>query len=170
MRAWRFSEATDLIDDAEAVIDLRGQVESAAADAGLEAPATLRQAFEDDDGFADALAEGGAELQAIERYVAAAAYRPASVTPVTTLGLLGETPDADLAAARAAFADGALAASAAASDEAAASWLNADPLGQGRAFSIGTFAVALLFMLALIVATRRRRRRRVRMHATRIRT
>ncbi len=171
MRAWRFAEATDLIADAEAVIELRGEVEAAAATAGLVPPATLRQAFEDDDGFADALAEGGAELHAIERYVAATAHRPSDAGPVTTLGLLGETPDADLAAARTAFADGALAGAAEASDEAAASWLNAEPLGQGRAFSIGTIVLAVLFLLALIVATRRRRRqRRVRMHATRIRT
>ena len=115
--------------------------------------------------------EGGAELQAIERYVAATGRRPAEVTPITTLGLLGETPDADLDAAREAFARGELVASTEASDEAAASWLNAEPVGQGRAFSIGTIVVAVLFVLALLLATvKRRQRRRVRMQATRIRT
>jgi hypothetical protein len=170
MRSWRFEDATGLIADAEAALELRDQVEAAAKAAGLEPPATLRQAFEDDDGFADAIAEGGAELHAIERYVAAVSHRPARVTPITTIGLLGEAPEADLVDARAAFADGALAASTEASDEAAASWLNAEPVGQGRAFSLGTIVLAALFVVALLIAlSRRRRRRRVRMHATRIR-
>ena len=135
MRAWRFDEATALIDGAEAVVDLRGKVERAAAAAGLTAPATLRQAFEDDDGFDDALAEGGAELQAIERYVAADADARRGVAAHDARAV-GEHPDADLVAAREAFARGELAASLEASDEAAASWLNAEPVGQGRAFSI----------------------------------
>jgi hypothetical protein len=170
MRSWRFEDATGLIDDAEAALELRDQVEVAAKAAGLEPPPTLRQAFEDDDGFADAIAEGGAELHAIERYVAAVSHRPTQVTPITTLGLLGEAPEADLVDARQAFADGALAASTEASDEAAASWLNAEPVGQGRAFSLGTIVVAALFVLALLIAlSKHRKRRRVRMQATRIR-
>jgi hypothetical protein len=171
MRAWRFDEGTALMDDAESVLELRARVEGAAADAGLIAPVTLRQTFEDDDGFDDALAEGGAELQAIEQYVAAVSLRPAEMTPLMTLGLLGETPDADLAAARDSFARGDLRASGQASDEAAASWVNAEPSGQGRAFSIASIIVALLFIVALlVVSVRRRRRRHVRMHATRLRS
>jgi hypothetical protein len=170
MRAWRFDEATGLIDGAEAVIELRERVDAAATAAGLEPPGALREAFEDDDGFDDAIVEGGAELQAIERYVAAVAHRPVQVTPITTLGLLGETPEDDLVAARQAFAEGSLAASTAASDEAAASWLSAEPIGQGRAFSLAAIVIAALFVVASIFALRRhRRRRRVRMQATRIR-
>lgn len=172
MRAWRFDDATALIDSAEVVVNLRSRVERKAGDAGLSAPAALRMAFEDDDGFDDATAEGGAELQAIERYVDATARRPAAaLTPFVSLGMLGETPEADLDAAREAFARGDLAASAAASDEAAASWSNAESVGQGRAFSLATIVLAVLFALAFVVATmRRRRRRRTRMQATRIRT
>jgi hypothetical protein len=171
MRSWRFDDATSLMDGAGKVVTLRGQVDAAAQAAGLTPPDSLRQAFEDDDGFDDALAEGGAELQTIERYVAAVAKRPAEVTPLMTLGLLNESPETDLVAARDAFAQGDLAASAEASDEAAASWLNAETIGQGRAFSIGTIVVAILFVLTfLLVSMKRRRRRRVRMQATRIRT
>jgi hypothetical protein len=87
------------------------------------------------------------------------------------LGLMGQTPDADLAAARDSFANGDLGASAEAADEAAASWVNAEPSGQGRAFSIASIVVALLFFIALvIVGFRRGRRRRRRMQATRLRT
>jgi hypothetical protein len=160
MRAWRFDQGMTLMDAAEGVLSLRKRVEDAAADAGLSPPVTLRAAFEDDDGFDDAIAEGGAELQAIERYTNAVAARPAEPTPLITLGLIGETPDAQLGTARDAFARGDLAAAAAASDHAAASWLEAEPSGQRRAFSIATIIVALLFILALLVVNLRRRRRR----------
>jgi hypothetical protein len=171
MRSWRFKEANALIDGAAAIIELRGEVELAAGTAGLSAPETLRMAFEDDDGFDDAATEAGAELVAIDRYVAAVSQRPAAMTPLMTLGLWGETPEADLVAAKEAFASGDLAGTTAAADEAAASWLNAESMGQARAFSIGTIVISLLFILALIIVTfRRRRRRRVRMQASRLRT
>ena len=171
MRAWRFEDATALIDGAEDVLALRGRVERAASAAGLTAPASLQQTFEDDDGFDDAIAEGGAELEAIDRYVAADAERPAAMTPLMTLGMWSKHPDADLVAAREAFARGELAASVAASDAAAATWVSAETVGQGRVFSIATIVIALLFLLALLVVTRRRRRRRhVRMQASRLRT
>ena len=171
MRAWRFDQGTQLMDAATAVLDLRARVDAAAADAGLVPPAALREAFEDDDGFDDAIAEGGAELQAIDHYTAAVSKRPAETTPMMQLGLLGQTPDAELASARDAFGRGDLGASAEASDLAAAAWVNAEPAGQARAFSIGAIVVALLFFFALvIVGFRRARRRRRRMQATRLRT
>lgn len=170
MRAWRFDEATELIDRAGAVLQLRGRVEDAVGKAGLSVPIALRDAFEDDDGFDDAIAEGGAELQAVDHYVTAAARRPTALTPLMALGLWGEAPEADLVAARDAFARGELQASAAASDEAAASWVNAETIGQGRAFSVAMIVLAVLFTLSLFVVNlRRRHRRRVRMQATRTR-
>lgn len=171
MRSWRFKEAHALIDGAASVIELRGEVEAAVGRAGLTAPASLRSAFEDDDGFDDAMAEGDAELVAVERYVAAVSQRPAAMTPLMTLGLWGETPEEDLLAAKGAFAAGDLETATAAADEAAASWTNAESMGQGRAFSIGTIVISLLFILSLMIVTfRRRRRRRVRMQASRLRT
>ena len=171
MRAWRFDQATELMEGATSVLELRAKVQAAANAAGLAAPSALREAFEDDDGFDDAIAEGGAELQAIDHYVAAVAKRPPETSPLMQLGLMGQSPEADLASARDAFARGDLSASAEASDQAAASWVNAEPTGQGRAFSVATIVIALLFFLALvIVGFRRTRRRRRRMQATRLRT
>ena len=165
LRAWQFDDATSLIDAAEGVLQLRSDIEGAATKAGLYAPATLRLAFENDDGFDDATSEASAELATIDRYVGAVAKRPSQVTPLMTLGLWNETPEADLVAARDAFAKGDLQASTLASDEAAASWTNAEQIGQGRAFSIGALALFGLMAVGLFVTTlrRRRRRRRVRM-------
>lgn len=171
MRSWRFDEARELMDGARSILALRGRVEAAAADAGLTPPTSLREAFEDDDGFGDAAAEGDVELQAIERVAAAEALRPATITPLMALGMWNETPEADLIEAERAFAEGDLRGAIAAADEAAASWVNAEPIGQGRAFSLATMAIAALFILATVVAMLfRRRRRRLRMQATRLRT
>jgi hypothetical protein len=170
LRAWRFSDATALLSDAEAALAGRDAVTDAAAKAGLIAPATLRLAFEDDDGFGDASAETTAELDAIARYAAAAALRPGEMTPFLTLGLWGQTPDVQLAEAREAFAMGDLDASASASEDVAWTWSNAEQIGQSRAVSIGLIVLAVLFGLALILTTaRRRRRRRVTMQARRLR-
>ncbi len=170
LRAWRFSDATALLADAEAALAGREAVTEAATAAGLTAPATLRLAFEDDDGFADSTAETTAELDVIGRYVAAVALQPAEMSPVLTLGLWGQTPDAQLDESRTAFAMGDLEASASASENAARSWSDAESLGQNRAVSIGLIVLAILVGLAVILGTlRRRRRRRVILQARRLR-
>jgi hypothetical protein len=170
MRAWRFDDATAMLDDAEAVLVARAELTAAAKSAGLVAPDALRLAFEDPDGFDDATAEAAAEREVIERYVAATGLRPIGDGPILTLGLWGTTPETDLAAARNAFARGELEVAAAATEDAAAVWASAERIGQSRAISIALLALAVLIGLAILVAaTRRRRRRRVRMHATRVR-
>jgi hypothetical protein len=170
LRAWQFSDATALLDDAEAALASRAAVTAAASQAGLVAPATLRLAFEDDDGFDDASAEATAELDVIARYAAAEALRPTETTPFMTLGLWGLTPEARLAEARDAFAKGDLAASAAASEDVEFTWATAAGIGQSRAISVGLIVLAIVMILALAVSTaRRRRRRRRRMQASRIR-
>lgn len=158
MRAWRFDEATTLLDDAAAALDARAEVEAAADDAGLIAPAGLRLAFEDDDGFADAMAEASAELTAIDHYVDAVAARPAELGPFETLGLWGETPEEELVAARTALARGDLEASSASSASAATTWSAAGSVGQGRAFSIGLLILAALLAVTILFLALRRRR------------
>lgn len=160
MRAWRFADASALIDAAEASLAARAEVEAAAQRAGVIAPDTLRTAFEDDDGFDDALAEAEAELDAIARYARAAAARPAEVTSFVRLGLWGETPDVDLTTARGALARGDLEVAVGAAGDAELVWTTAAAIGQGRAVSIGLLALAALLAIALLVGTWRRRHRR----------
>jgi len=161
LRAWRFDDATTLLEDAAAVLEQRAEVVEAAAEAAVIAPDTLRTAFEDDDGFDDARAEADAELAAIDRYAAAAELEPTAMDPILTLGLWGQTPEVELEAARDALARGDLPGSVASSDAAAAAWGGAQAAGQGRAISLGLlFAAIALGLLLLVAAVRRRRRRR----------
>ena len=169
LRAWQFDDATALLDGADAALDARSEIDAAAANAGLEVPIGLRLAFEDSDGFDDAVAEADAQRAAISRYTDALARRPFELTPLMTLGLWGETPEAHLDTARAAFGSGDLVASMAASAHAINLWTSAEAVGQSRAFSIATIILALVMLVALILVNlRRRRRRRIRMQATRI--
>ena len=163
MRAWRFEDATTLLDGAQAGLEARAEVASAAEAADLIVPDTLRTAFEDEDGFDDVLAEAAAQLETIDRYEAAAALRPpaAGATPFVTLGLVGTTPEVDLEAARTAYAQGDLQGSADAAARAQATWHGAEEIGQRRALSLVLLAIATILALALLVGWIRRRRRRV---------
>ena len=170
LRAWRFEDAGAMLDVASGVLDQRAAVEAAASAAGLEPPKALQVAFEGDDGFDDAIAEADAELQTVERYNEAVAARPAASDLFLTLGLWDESPEADLATSRDAFARGDLSASAAAAGEAEATWTGAAGLGRGRVISLLVLTVAALLALALVLIwwRGRHRRRLHRMHAHRI--
>jgi hypothetical protein len=158
MRAWRFQIATDLLDEAAAVLDQREAVAEAAADAGLTPPTTLETAFEGDDGFEDARLEAAAQLEAIDRYVAATESRPVDPGPIVQLGLWEADPESDLVAAAGAYAAGNLPASAAAADSARQTWETAAEVGQGRAILIGAIVIAVLLglLLAAFLLLRRR--------------
>jgi hypothetical protein len=82
--------------------------------------------------------------------------------------MLGQTPDADLAVARDAFAAGDLQRSVSASAAAATTWGDAEAIGRGRVFSLILLLLAALLALGLVGGRLRgrRRRRRHRMMAT----
>lgn len=166
LRAWQFDEATALLADARAILDQWVAIESAAASLGLSPPPTLRNAFGLSDGFTIANREAAAELEAIERYDAAAAMRPTVPDTLQVMGMWGATPDADLARSRDLFARGDLAASTDAASTAATVWVSAEGVGRGRLISIVTLIVAFLLAVALFVGWLRARRRRHRRFAT----
>jgi hypothetical protein len=171
MRSWRFEDASVLIDEAAAILDRRIEVQAASAAAGLAAPTGLRATFEDDDGFDDAVTQAAAELEAIERYAEAVALRPAGRrdSVLVAMGLWGEAPEAELARAKAALAEGDLDTAATSSARVAAIWADAEAIGRGRAISLILLALAGLVAIVLALSMRRaRRRRRDRMMAHRI--
>jgi hypothetical protein len=167
LRAWRFDTATGLLAKANAVLDQRTAIESAAKASGLTPPASLRTAFELPDGFVAADREATAELETIERYDAAVATRPAEANALQVMGMWGTTPEDDLAQARDLFAGGDLAAATDAAGAAASVWLSAEDVGRGRLVSIVALTLALLLAIALSLAWLRGRNRRRRRFAAR---
>jgi hypothetical protein len=168
MRAWRFDQAKSLLADAATVLQQRTSITAAAASDGLAVPPTLKTDFESPDGFASATVEATAELEAIHRYDAAVASRPATTDFLQAAGLWGTNPDGDLAQARSLFASGDLAGSATSAGIAAATWTTAGEVGRGRLVSLGILAVALLLGFVLLGAwlLGRRRGRRPDSYAT----
>jgi hypothetical protein len=168
LRAWQFHDAERLLGDAAAVLTLRTQVDVAAEAADLVAPDSIRAAFEDADGFEDAALEAAAVLDTIHRIEAATALRPMEDSPMLTLGLWGETPDADLDSAAAALAAGYHDAARAAADEAARSWSSAETIGTTRAASIGALIAAFVLGVTIAVVAVRGRLRGRGAHAARL--
>jgi hypothetical protein len=167
LRAWQFDTVDSLLADASAVLDQRETIDVAAASSGLTPPATLRTAFELPDGFSTAVHEAVAELDAIERYDAAAATRPADPSPLQVLGLWGETPEIVLAEAGGLFAAGDLEGSSDAAEVAAIVWSSAEDVGRGRLISIVALTLAVLLAIGLFVGWLRARRRHRRRFAAR---
>ena len=144
---------------------------AAATAAGLTAPGTLRTAFEGVAGFSAASGEADAELATIGAYGTAVSSRPASLDLVEEVGLWDATPDADLARAKTAFADGRLRESVEASSSARQAWVDARDIGRKRVMSILAAALAAIIGLGLLLGSVRggaRRRRRRRAHAHRL--
>jgi hypothetical protein len=163
MRAWQFDTATQLLDAADRALDERDIVTKAASAAGLTVPRTLRDAFEGGAGSTAMTAEADAEVATIGAYQTATGTRPAQLDPIEQIGLLDAAPDADLARARTAFADGKLRDSVEASASARAAWLDARDLGQKRLMSIiGAAVAAVLGLGFLLLSARRWARRRAR--------
>jgi hypothetical protein len=162
MRAWQFDTAGGLLDEAAAVLEQRDAIDTAAADAGLTPPDSLRTAFEGDDGFADARTEIDAQLAVIDRYADAVASQPTNPDVFTQLGLWDATPETDLAKAAQAYAAGDLEASSASADAARLVWIQADGVGRTRAVMLALVAlgILLLVIVSIVAAVRIRRARR----------
>ena len=147
---WDFVGATGRMEQATAILAQRDEIARLAGELGVEPPTALRTAYQAATGSFD---EAGtiattalADVQALGAAVAALA---APRDPLVSLGLLGTTPDADLAAARSAFSAGAPDVAARAS-AVIALIDGATEIGQGRL--IAAFA-GLLFVLAILVIT-----------------
>jgi hypothetical protein len=165
MRAWQFEDAMTLLADAQALLDRRVLLEEQAAAARLTLPTRLELAFESDAGFEIANSEADAEAAAMDLLADAAAARPTSPDLLQQIGLYQATPDADLAAARSAFARGDLEDAARGAVTAEQAWLVATDLGRSRLLTgIGVAILAVLGILLLVSfvlgrrAARRQRR------------
>ena len=166
MAAWRFDDATSVLQAAGGVLEQRDTLARQAAVARLVPPDALRAAFVGDGGIPVAAAEATTELAVVAAFQRLVADRPADPNLLTRIGLIGTHPDADIAAARAAFAAGDLDATLGHADDAQAAWQSAGEVARGRITSAALLAFALL-VLAWLFRRERRTRRTARSHATR---
>ena len=163
---WAFDEADARIADSTAILDQRDGIDTLAAANDLDPPSDLETAYEAAGTAADLTA--AADLAAgtegsLEAVVAAATAAVAPRDWLTTLGLSGKDPDADLAAARSAWEAGNLTEATERASLVSGTLAVAADAGRGRAIVIGGalgFVLVLLavFVLASIVRVRRRRR------------
>jgi hypothetical protein len=134
---------------------------------GITLPDDVRPSFASG-ALTEASARAEAERQALLVVDGAAVTRPPNSDPLSMIGSLGSTPEADLAAAREAVARGDLDTAQVAADRASSAWAGAWEEGRRRTMlGIGLLATLLVLGIAAIGTTRRSRRRRRRMMAHR---
>jgi hypothetical protein len=143
LRAWDFAAAEQLMADARTVIAQRGAIDTMAASAGIDLPGEMQALFEDGR-LVEASARAEAERNAMVTIAGAAAAETSETDPLTTIGMLGEDPDAKLVAARAALEAGDLDATLDAADDAYRAWAGAWQEGRRR-------VLLLIAVLATIV-------------------
>jgi hypothetical protein len=163
MALWRFAEATSLIDAAEPVVALRDDLAAATADLGLQTLPDVEAPFEAAALDADlaAVAETlESRIEAAGSVTAARAALAVERTPLATLGLAGETPEAGYESARAALSAGDVAGATAGAAATMALLAGAESAGTTRAVAIGLGAVVVLLLLVTLVVVLRRRRGR----------
>jgi hypothetical protein len=158
---WDFATATQRMAEATALLEQRDAIVAQAAALGVEPPTDLRTAYQTAStnlDVAEAIAERQlGDLEAL-RVATAAAGQPRDL--VVSLGLIGRTPDVDLAGAKAAFTAGALDAAPRAAAVSAV-LTGATEVGQGRlAVAIAIVLVLILLVVLAVFLVRRRRGRR----------
>ncbi len=145
LRAWQFGTAEQLMADARTVLAQRAALEQVAARDGLVLPSAMRGLFEAGS-MTGASAEAEAERNAMLAIDEARASLAANTDPLSSLGMIGEQPEADLQAARDAFAAGDLDTTFQAADDAYRAWNGAWQEGRRRAL----LALAVLATIVVL--------------------
>jgi hypothetical protein len=162
MSLWRFADARALMDVTEPVLSLRDELHGAAAELELQTPSDVEQPFEaaiTDKDLAKVQATMQERLDAATAVLGARAALATERTPLATLGLVGETPDAGYVAARSALESGDVAGATTGAATTVSLLAGAESIGTTRAIVIAAVVIGLLLLLAFVVMWRRRRRR-----------
>lgn len=166
MGEWDFPAAMSAIADAQSILALRAQVEQASTDLGLTPSPALKAAYETaSDSFDAARTEAEAELAALAAIAHARTTLDAPVDFVSTIGLLGTTPETRYDAAKTAFNSGDLAGAVAGAGNAEAVVIGAPEVGRQRLVIAGAVTGLLVLLLIALFLVRRRRSRRAGMVA-----
>jgi hypothetical protein len=115
--------------------------------------------------LAQAAAEADVERDAVTSVAQAEATRAADDDVLSRIGMLGEQPETDLAAARSAVADGNLDQAQASADDAYRAWTGAWQEGRRRALVAAAFLATVVVIGSAIGARARRARRAGRLAA-----
>ena len=161
MDAWTFDRAGEAMGRADAVLEKRDELRTVAADEGLTPADTLEAAYEgatSTAGLDEALGLADATATSLDEVAAA---RTAAEEPrdwLTSLGLDGEDPDAQVAAARAAWQAGDIGQATLLADESVAVLRAAPGNGRTKVLLVGGGAAGVVLVLGLVLVVRRRRR------------
>jgi hypothetical protein len=143
--------------DARTVLTQRGAIQTMAASDGIELPDEMRSLFEAGR-LVDASARAEAERNAMVTIAGAEAAQSSETDPLTTIGMVGENPSADIARAREALAVGDLPATLDAADDAYRAWNGAWQEGRRRVLLL-IAVLATILVLGSAVANRLRHAR-----------
>jgi hypothetical protein len=158
LRGWQFETAEAILADSRTVLAQRNAVAGLADRDGLQLPDAMRGLFEEGL-LAEASAKAEAERAAILSIEEARDARSADDDLLSRIGMLGEHPDAELAAARTSLAQGDLDATVASADRAHRAWTVAWQEGRRRALLALAVLATLIVLVSAVVAQVRRARR-----------
>ncbi|HET7831139.1 MAG TPA: hypothetical protein VFL03_16415 [Candidatus Limnocylindrales bacterium] len=150
LRAWDFDTANRLMADARTVLAQRGAIETMAANDGIELPDDMQTLFEAGQ-LVDASARAEAERNAMVTIAGAEAARSTETDPLTTIGMVGENPSANIAKAREALAAGDLPATLDAADDAYRAWGGAWQEGRRRVLLLIAVLATILVLGSAVV-------------------
>ncbi len=153
MDNWQFSQALENLAQLRAILAQRDEIASRSATEGTTPPAVLKADFEVA-GLPKAQTEADGELAALRALTSARLARTASGGAARAVALFGSDPDADLAAARKAFARGDLAATASLADEARGIWQDSNAAAQFRIVGVVFALLGGLLLLLVILWSR----------------
>jgi tetratricopeptide (TPR) repeat protein len=145
---WQFEQAVSLMGQARGVLSQRDQIAVAAAREATTPPPTLRTAFERLS-ITAAVSEANSELGVLDELAAAGQARTDNGGAARAVGLIGTDPQADLLAARDAFAKGDLSRAQSLAASARSAWQSANDTGQMRIFGSVCVLAGALLLLAL---------------------
>ncbi len=145
---WQFGQVEADLAQARGILSQRAQIAAAATKQETSPPPTLQATFEKSN-LAAAGFEAASELEVLNVLAAASQARTDNGDAARAVGLIGTDPEADLVAARAAFAEGNLTEALSKATAARAAWLGASDAGQMRIFGGMCVLAGLLLLVAL---------------------
>jgi Flp pilus assembly protein TadD len=148
--SWQFAQAIGYTSQAQSVLSQRDRIVAAARTEQTTPPTTLQNDFERSD-ISAAATEATSELAALDALAGARRAQSDAEGAARVVGLIGSDPDADLKAAREAFAGGDLGKTVSLATDARTIWENSGGAGQVRILgSLAVLAGGLLLLLVLL--------------------